>query len=116
MLAYYRFHPDFVKEAGRVGQIQTHLSNFWQNNVRSLKSKLNAIKNPANLKQFAKDNKWNIGAGTAAVGMGVYFGNQAYNNALPPVRQLPDMYNPGYMEAFDQQQFFFDPASQNRGY
>lgn len=113
MLAYYRFHPDFVKEAG---SIRTHLSNFWQNNFRSLKSRLVNLKNPETYRQWAKNNKWNLGIGAGAIAWGAYKGNQAYNNALPPVRMLPDMNAPGEMGVYDQQQYWYDPQNQQRDY
>ena len=72
-----------------------HLMTFLRDNTARLNAKLKALRKPGALKTIAanivKNKKPEIAGAVAGTAGGAYMGNQAYNNAIPSVRALPDI-------------------------
>lgn len=85
MLAYYKQHP-----CVQGGLVKKAASNALARFFLGLRNKIPNIKNlGTQARQFARNNAIGIAGGAAGTAFGAWFGNQAYNNAIPPVRQLP---------------------------
>lgn len=85
MLAYYKHYPG--AQGGMVKKAASNaLARFFLG-FRNRIPRINTLKTQA--RQFARNNSLGI-AGIAAGSVGgAWLGNKAYNNAIPPVRQLP---------------------------
>jgi len=109
MSAYSQFHP-LAKQASMY-EVPTKLVQFLSNNGRRLQQKLRALKKPGAYKNLAKQTystfKPEILGGAAGVVPGAVMGNEAFNNSLPPVRELPHVDQSPYIEA-DQRNAFYN--------
>lgn len=88
MLAYYRWHPSvqgvMVKQAA-----SNALARFFMGWRRGNKGVALQPSIASRLKRFASNNKLGIAGTIAGAAGGIYLGNEAYKNAIPPVRSLP---------------------------
>jgi hypothetical protein len=100
MLAYYRQHP-MVKAAG-LFDVPTALASFWKANTQALQSKLRSMRQPGYARgvvgRAASKFRPELIGGAAGIIPGVYMGNKAFNNSLPPVRTLPSLEQSPYIE------------------
>ena len=105
MSAFCTFHP-FTKQANNWFSAPTALMDFLKVNGQRLASKLRQIKQPEYLKTLAKNTfntyKPQIIGGAAGILPGAYLGNEAFNNSLPPVRELPHIEQSNYIELAQQ--------------
>ena len=85
------------KQAGAVN-LPPAVTSFWSNNLKSLKTKLQAIRRPGYFRDLIRENRPEIAGALAGTVGGAYLGAQAFNNSLPPVRALPDIQQSPYIE------------------
>ncbi len=88
MLAYYRWHPGvqgvMVKQAA-----SNALARFFLGLRTGNKGSAPQPSLSSRVKHFARNNKLGIAGTLAGTAGGIWLGNEAYRNAIPPVRSLP---------------------------
>lgn len=85
MLAYYKQHP-----GARGGLVKKATSNALARFFLGLRKHIPSVKNlGTQTRQFARNNAIGIAGVAAGAAGGAWLGNKAYNNAIPPVRELP---------------------------
>jgi len=85
------------KQAG-AGYLPPAVTRFWSSNLKSLKTKLQAIRRPGYFRDLICENRPEIAGALAGTVGGAYLGSQAFNNSLPPVRALPEIQQSPYIE------------------
>lgn len=87
MLAYYKQHP-----GARGGLVKKATSNALARFFLGLRKQIPNMRSlGAHTRQFARNNVSGIAGVAAGAAGGAWLGNKAYNNAIPPVRQLPGL-------------------------
>lgn len=98
MLAYYRWHPgvqgEMVKHAA-----SNALARFFMGLRPGRRGITPQQTLTGRLKQFARNNKLGIAGSIAGTAGGIWLGNEAYRNAVPPVRSLPQLEQEPFISA-----------------